>query len=171
VPFQEMTARLVQQFLTSIRKPQPAGVPPSPDAEDWVIMPNQMSEHAKWLDGARILGRDLSSSQVTRLPNKTVNQRVLNRRSKCSTHMIFQEINLPLVRAVIGPFTAILASPLWALRLHPLVRQENGKDRYLGAVRELSHAFALAVPHDEALRIRDDVAFFQAVQAIFAQAA
>ncbi len=43
--------------------------------------------------------------------------------------------------------------------------QENGKDRYLPAVRALSQAFALAVPHDEALRIRDDVAFFQAVQA------
>jgi len=33
------------------------------------------------------------------------------------------------------------------------------------AVRELSQAFALAVPHDEALHIRDDVAFFQAVRA------
>jgi type I restriction enzyme, R subunit len=38
------------------------------------------------------------------------------------------------------------------------------------AVRELSQAFALAVPHDEALRIRDDVAFFQAVQAVLAKA-
>jgi hypothetical protein len=41
----------------------------------------------------------------------------------------------------------------------------DGKERCVGAVRELSQAFALAVPHDEALRIRDDVAFFQAVQA------
>jgi type I restriction enzyme R subunit len=38
-------------------------------------------------------------------------------------------------------------------------------------VRELSHAFALAVPHDEALRIRDDVGFFQAVQAGLAKRA
>ena len=29
-------------------------------------------------------------------------------------------------------------------------------------MRELSQAFALAVPHEDALRIRDDVAFFQA---------
>ncbi|MGQ0737151.1 MAG: type I restriction endonuclease subunit R, partial [Acidobacteriota bacterium] len=43
-----------------------------------------------------------------------------------------------------------------------ILRQENGKDRCLRAVRELSQAFALAVPHAEALRIRDDVAFFQA---------
>src|SRR5208283_5294205 len=42
---------------------------------------------------------------------------------------------------------------------------------YLRAVRELSQAFALAVPHDDALRIRDDVAFFQAVQAALAKRA
>jgi type I restriction enzyme, R subunit len=52
-----------------------------------------------------------------------------------------------------------------------ILRQPDGKDRYLRAVRELSRAFALAVPHDEALRIRDDVAFFQAVQAVLAKRA
>ncbi|MYH46994.1 MAG: type I restriction endonuclease subunit R [Gammaproteobacteria bacterium] len=41
---------------------------------------------------------------------------------------------------------------------------EDGKDCFVGAVRELSKAFALAVPHDEAIRIRDEVAFFQMVQ-------
>ncbi len=48
---------------------------------------------------------------------------------------------------------------------------QNGKDRCVHAVRELSQAFALAVPHAEALRIRDDVAFFQAVQAVLAKRA
>ena len=43
--------------------------------------------------------------------------------------------------------------------------QENGKERFLSAVRALSHAFALAIPHDEALKIRDEVGFFQAVRA------
>jgi type I restriction enzyme R subunit len=52
-----------------------------------------------------------------------------------------------------------------------ILRQENGKDRCLRAVRELSQAFALAVPHTEALRIRDDVAFFQAVAAVLAKRA
>lgn len=52
-----------------------------------------------------------------------------------------------------------------------ILRQENGKDRCLLAVRKLSQAFALAVPHEEALRIRDDVAFFQAVQAVLAKRA
>ncbi|MDR7610362.1 MAG: DUF3387 domain-containing protein, partial [Armatimonadota bacterium] len=46
-----------------------------------------------------------------------------------------------------------------------ILAQENGKDRLLQAVAELSRAFALAVPREEALRIRDDVAFFQAVRA------
>jgi len=52
-----------------------------------------------------------------------------------------------------------------------ILAQEDGKERYLRAVRELSQAFALAVPHDRALRIRDDVAFFQAVQAVLAKRA
>jgi type I restriction enzyme R subunit len=52
-----------------------------------------------------------------------------------------------------------------------ILKQERGKDRCIGSVRELSQAFALAVPHDEALRIRDDVAFFQAVQAVLAKRA
>lgn len=52
-----------------------------------------------------------------------------------------------------------------------VLAKENGKDRFLQSVRDLSRAFALAVPHDEALRIRDDVAFFQAVQAVLAKRA
>ena len=42
---------------------------------------------------------------------------------------------------------------------------ENGKDRFIAAFRELHQAFALAVPHEETKKIRDDVAFFQFVQA------
>jgi type I restriction enzyme R subunit len=52
-----------------------------------------------------------------------------------------------------------------------ILAQEDGKDRCIRAVRGLSQAFALAVPHEEALRIRDDVAFFQAVQAVLAKRA
>ena len=52
-----------------------------------------------------------------------------------------------------------------------ILAQENGKERCLRAVRELSQAFALAVPHEEALRIRDDVAFFQTVQSGLAKRA
>ncbi len=52
-----------------------------------------------------------------------------------------------------------------------ILKQEGGKDRLLRVVRELSQAFALSVPNPEALRIRDDVAFFQAVQAVLAKRA
>jgi type I restriction enzyme R subunit len=52
-----------------------------------------------------------------------------------------------------------------------ILAQENGKERLLQAARELSKAFALAVPHEEALRIRDDVAFLQAVAAALAKRA
>ncbi len=52
-----------------------------------------------------------------------------------------------------------------------VLAQQNGKERFLCAVRELSKAFALTVPHEEALRIRDEVAFFQAVQAVLAKRA
>jgi type I restriction enzyme R subunit len=51
-----------------------------------------------------------------------------------------------------------------------ILAQENGKDRFLLAVTELSKAFALAVPHTAALAIRDDVAFFQAVRAALSKA-
>ena len=52
-----------------------------------------------------------------------------------------------------------------------ILAQENGKDRCIQAVRDLSRAFALAVPHEDAIRIRDDVAFFQAVQAVLVKRA
>ena len=45
-----------------------------------------------------------------------------------------------------------------------ILAQVDGKERCMNAVRELSQAFALAVPHEETLRIRDDVGFFQAVR-------
>ena len=59
-------------------------------------------------------------------------------------------------------------SLLPAAQEHVLV-QEGGKDRILQVVTELSKAFALAVPHDEAIRIRDDVGFFQAVRTAIAK--
>ena len=52
-----------------------------------------------------------------------------------------------------------------------VLAQEDGKERCLNAVRELSQAFALAVPHEDALRIRDDVGFFQAVRAALSKRA
>ncbi len=47
---------------------------------------------------------------------------------------------------------------------HVLLLKE-GKERVIGTARQLVEAFALSVPHPEALRIKDDVGFFQAVKA------
>jgi type I restriction enzyme R subunit len=52
-----------------------------------------------------------------------------------------------------------------------ILSQEDGKNRFITGVRELSQAFALAVPHEQALGIRDDVAFFQALQAVLSKRA
>lgn len=51
-----------------------------------------------------------------------------------------------------------------AAREH-ILAQPEGKERLLLAMRSLSQAFALAVPHEDALRLRDEVGFFQAVRA------
>jgi type I restriction enzyme R subunit len=53
---------------------------------------------------------------------------------------------------------------------HILSQVEDGKKRILTEVSALSKAFALAVPHEEALKIRDDVGFFQEVRAGLAKA-
>ncbi|MCK9463917.1 MAG: type I restriction endonuclease subunit R [Proteobacteria bacterium] len=50
-----------------------------------------------------------------------------------------------------------------------VLAQEDGKARFIQAVNELSKGFALAVPHEEAIRIRDDVGFFQAVRSVLAK--
>ena len=51
-----------------------------------------------------------------------------------------------------------------------ILAQPDGKPRLLQAVSDLSKAFALAVPHERALSIRDDVGFFQAVRVVLAKA-
>ncbi len=42
---------------------------------------------------------------------------------------------------------------------------DNGKKRYIDQVIALSQAFAIAMPHDQAIDARDEVGFFQAVKA------
>ncbi len=45
-----------------------------------------------------------------------------------------------------------------------ILSQKDGKERYMRNVTELTKAFALVVPDPSAMRIRDDVGFFQAVR-------
>ena len=60
------------------------------------------------------------------------------------------------------------------LRLLPAAQEhilglEDGKTRLLNEVAALSKAFSLVVPHERAIEIRDDVAFFQAVRGVLAK--
>ncbi len=45
-----------------------------------------------------------------------------------------------------------------------VLQQENGKQRFVQVVTELSRAFALCATTDEAIELRDDIAFFQAIK-------
>lgn len=46
---------------------------------------------------------------------------------------------------------------------------EDGKKRFINEVTALSKAFAIAVPHDQAMDVKDEVSFFQAVKARLAK--
>ncbi len=57
-------------------------------------------------------------------------------------------------------------------KLHTILAAENhilglpdGKKRYIDAVTQLSKAFSIAVPHEQAMGAKDEVGFFQAVKA------
>lgn len=63
------------------------------------------------------------------------------------------------------------SEPQKKLSLLPAAQQhvlgiDNGRDMFLNAVTALSKAFALAVPHKEALKIKDEVGFFQEIAAV-----
>ena len=46
---------------------------------------------------------------------------------------------------------------------------EDGKKRYINEVTMLSQTFAIAIPHERAMDVKDEVAFFQAVKARLAK--
>ncbi|MBK7215243.1 MAG: HsdR family type I site-specific deoxyribonuclease [Bacteroidales bacterium] len=46
---------------------------------------------------------------------------------------------------------------------------EDGKKRYINEVSALSKAFAIAIPHDQAMDAKDEISFFQAVKARLAK--
>jgi type I restriction enzyme, R subunit len=50
-----------------------------------------------------------------------------------------------------------------------ILQQEKGKERFVQIVTELSQAFALCAGSEDALEIRDDIGFFQAVKASLAK--
>ena len=68
----------------------------------------------------------------------------------------------------------VIGTPAERLAIIPaamqhILGQEDGKRRLLQAVTELSKAFALSVPHEDALKVKDDVGFFQAIRSAIAK--
>ena len=59
--------------------------------------------------------------------------------------------------------TSIKLSLILASEEH-ILGIDDGKKRYINEVTALSQAFAIAVPHDQAMDVKDEVAFFQAVK-------
>jgi type I restriction enzyme R subunit len=68
-------------------------------------------------------------------------------------------------------FTGTAAEKMTVLpnAMQHVLALEDGRNRLLKSVAELSKAFALAVPHEEAIAVRDDIGFFQAVRAAIAK--
>ncbi len=62
-----------------------------------------------------------------------------------------------------GKLSIILAAEEHILGL------EDGRKRFIDEVAALSQAFAIAIPHDQALDAKDEIAFFQAVKARLAK--
>jgi len=67
-----------------------------------------------------------------------------------------------------------LGTPAQKMALLPagqehVLQQENGKQRFVQVVTDLSRAFALCAATDEAHEIRDDIAFFQTIKAQLAK--
>ncbi len=48
-----------------------------------------------------------------------------------------------------------------------ILSQENGKKGFIDEVSALSQVFSIAIPHDQVMEAKDEVAFFQAVKARF----
>lgn len=46
-----------------------------------------------------------------------------------------------------------------------ILGQDNGKKRFVNEVNALSKAFAIAIPHERAMEVKEEIAFFQAVKA------
>jgi type I restriction enzyme R subunit len=68
----------------------------------------------------------------------------------------------------------LLGSPTVRLKLLPLAAEhifalDDGRDRLVKAVLELSKAHALCSAHEDALVVRDEIAFYQAVKAAVAK--
>ncbi|MCX7107034.1 MAG: type I restriction endonuclease subunit R [Methylococcales bacterium] len=61
--------------------------------------------------------------------------------------------------------SVILAAEEHILSFDNQGKDNRGRKRYIDNVAALSQAFAIAIPHEQAMAVKDEVAFFQAVKA------
>ena len=64
--------------------------------------------------------------------------------------------------------TSIKLSMILSAEEH-ILGLDDGKKRYINEVTALSRAFAIAIPHEQAMDAKDEVSFFQAVKARLAK--
>lgn len=86
-------------------------------------------------------------------------------------HEICQSIMHPFDYSAWFTGTSVERMKLLPEAIEHVLAQENGRERFVQNVTELSKAFALAATSEEALSIRDEVGFFQAVKAGLSKAA
>ena len=65
--------------------------------------------------------------------------------------------------------SVILAAEEHILSFDNQGKDNRGRKRYIDNVAVLSQAFAIAIPHEQAMAVKDEVAFFQAVKARLAK--
>ena len=114
------------------------------------------------------LAQELKSALATYTESGGTGRTALNQKDAVAVMLENYEICCGLFHGL-NRSRWITGTPATRLGLLPaalehILAQEKGKDRCVQSVRELSQAFALAVPHVDAIRIRDDLGFFQAVQ-------
>lgn len=85
--------------------------------------------------------------------------RLLKEKCEVANQMFHGFDRTPFFKGAPGERVAILVPAA-----EHVLKQEDGKKRFLKVVNEISKAFALAVPDDEALALRGDVQFYQKVR-------
>lgn len=85
--------------------------------------------------------------------------RLLKEKCEVADHMFHGFYRTPFLSGSPQERVAILTPAM-----DHILEQEDGKNRFLKVVKEMSAAFALSAPADAALALRDDVRFYQAVR-------
>ncbi len=87
---------------------------------------------------------------------------------KIAAYHQYYAVNAAVVSTLRAADTAQKLSLILAAEEH-ILGLEEGRKRYINEVTALSQTFAIAIPHEQAMHAKDEVAFFQAVKARLAK--